>query len=182
MSDNQESMHSDIRQNIYSLTEIAKYARVTTEFIQECERENLIHVTVLHGMVGYGHDTVRRLIRIRHLHRDLGLDLTAIDCILRMRRKIGHLQKQIHDMERRSLKREQELMAEIQWLRRQSAQDCNREIMWFPVRHNHQFADSERPSLNCPVSQLLFGTTVALYSQQRLQARLMLNLKGWNSQ
>ena len=129
MSDNQNSMRSDIRQKIYSLNEIAKFARVTTEFIQECERENLIQVTVMHGAIGYGADTVRRLVRIRHLHRDLGLDLTAIDCILRMRRKIGNLQKQLHDMERRMLAREQELTTEIQRLRKRLVQEGNWKIM-----------------------------------------------------
>jgi len=129
MSDKQDPRHSDIRQKIYSLNEITKFARVTTEFIQECERENLIQATMMHGTVGYGHNTVRRLIRIRHLHRDLGLDLTAIDCILRMRRKIGNMQKQMHDMERRMLAREQELMTEIQRLRKRLAQECNWKIM-----------------------------------------------------
>ena len=129
MSNNQYLMHSDIRQKIYSLNEIAKFARVTTEFIQDCERENLIQVTVMHGTIGYDPDTVRRLIRIRHLHRDLGLDLTAIDCILRMRRKIGNMQKQMHDMERRMLEREQELTAEIQRLRKQLAQVSDWETM-----------------------------------------------------
>ena len=123
MPDNQNSMRSDIRRKIYSLNEVAEFARVTTEFIKECERENLIQVTVMHGTIGYGHDTVRRLIRIRHLHRDLGLDLTAIDCILRMRRKIGNLQKQMHDMEQRMFEREQELTAEIHRLRKQLAQE-----------------------------------------------------------
>jgi DNA-binding transcriptional MerR regulator len=129
MPDNQNSMRSDIRQKIYSLNEIAKFARVTTDFIKECERENLIQVTVMHGTIGYGHDTVRRLIRIRHLHRDLGLDLTAIDCILRMRRKIGNLQRQMHDMEQRMLEREQELTAEIYRLRKQLAQECDWKTM-----------------------------------------------------
>jgi DNA-binding transcriptional MerR regulator len=129
MSNNQDSMHSDIRRRIYTLNEIAKFARVTTDFIQECERENLVQVTMMHGTTGYSHDTVRRVIRIRHLHRDLGLDLTAIDCILRMRRKIGHLQKQMDEMERRMLAREKELTAEIQRLRKQLAQECNWKIM-----------------------------------------------------
>jgi len=112
-----------------SVTEIAKYARVSIEFIQECEHENLIQVSMVHGTKHYEHDTVRRLIRIRHLHRDLGLCLTAIDCILRMRRQIGHLQKQIYDMERRMSAREQELTAEILRLRKQLAQDCNWKFM-----------------------------------------------------
>ena len=129
MSNKQDSMHSDIRQRIYTLNEIAKFARVTTDFIQECERENLIQLAMVRGTKGYGHDTVRKLIRIRHLHRDLGLDLTAIDCILRMRRKIENLQKQMHDMERRMLAREQELMTEIQRLRKQLAQESEWKIL-----------------------------------------------------
>ncbi len=123
MSEKQDSMPSDVRQKIYSLAELAKYARVTAKFVQECERENLIQVTIVHGTIGYSQDTVRRLIRIRHLHRDLGLDLTAIDCILRMRRRIVHLQEQMHDMERRMIAREQELTAEIQRLRKLLALD-----------------------------------------------------------
>jgi DNA-binding transcriptional MerR regulator len=125
MSDKLDTMQSDIRQKIFSLTEIAKFARVTTEFIRECERENLIQVTVVRGAIGYSHDTVRRLIRIRHLHRDLGLDLTAIDCILRMRRQIAHLHEQLNDMERRMVAREQELTAEIQRLRKLLSLDCD---------------------------------------------------------
>ena len=129
MPEKQGSMRSDIHRKIYSLNEVATFARVTTEFIQECERENLIQVTMMHGTIGYGHDTVRRLIRIRHLHRDLGLDLTAIDCILRMRRKIGNMQKQMNDMERRMLEREQELTAEIQRLRKRLAQESEWKTM-----------------------------------------------------
>ena len=121
MSEKRNSMQSDINQKLYSLTEMAKYARVTTEFIQECERENLVQVTVVRGAIGHSQNTVRRLIRIRHLHRDLGLDLTAIDCILRMRRRIVHLQEQMHDMERKMVAREQELTTEIQRLRKQLA-------------------------------------------------------------
>jgi hypothetical protein len=65
------------------------------------------------------------VIRIRHLHRDLGLDLTAIDCILRMRRRIVRLQEQIHDLELRMVARERELTAEIQRLRHQLARESN---------------------------------------------------------
>ena len=129
MPENHNSMRSDMRQKIFTLNEIAKFARVTTEFIQKCERENLIRVTVMHGTIGYDPDTVRRLIRIRHLHRDLGLDLTAIDCILRMRRKIGNMQRQMHDMEQRMLIQERELTAEIYRLRKQLAQECDWKTM-----------------------------------------------------
>ena len=125
MSNEQDSRRSDMQQNVYSLTDIARFARVTTEFIRECEHENLIKVTAVRGTVGYSHDTVRRLIRIRHLHRDLGLDLTAIDYILRMRRRIADLQKQMHEMERRMAARERELTAEIQRRRQRLSQECD---------------------------------------------------------
>ena len=125
MSDKLISIRSDINQKTYSLTEIAKYARVTIEFIRECERENLIQAIAVRGSIGYSYDTVRRLIRIRHLHRDLGLDLTAIDCILRMRRRIVHLQEQMHELEQRMVGRERKLTAEIQRLRKQMALDSN---------------------------------------------------------
>lgn len=124
MSDKLLSMDTERNEKIYSILSTAKLARVTVEFIRDCERENLIQIATLRGSKGYGHDTVRRLIRIRHLHYDLGLDLTAIDCILRMRRQIAALQKQIHDTELRMLQREQEMLGEITRLRRQLARDC----------------------------------------------------------
>jgi DNA-binding transcriptional MerR regulator len=129
MSDNQHSMRSETRHKVYSLNATAKLARVSVEFIQECEREDLIEVTAVGGSEGYDYNTVRRLIRIRHLHRDLGFDLTAIDYLLRMRRQIGTLHNQMHTMEQRMLEREKELMDEIQRLRTQMAQDCNWKTM-----------------------------------------------------
>ena len=125
MSNEQDPRRSDMQQKIYSLADIAKFARVTTEFIRQCEHENLIKVTAVRDTVGYSHDTVRRLIRIRHLHRDLGLDLMAIDYILRMRRRIVDLQEQMHERERRMAARERELTAEIQRLRKQLSLECN---------------------------------------------------------
>ena len=100
-------------------------ARVTTEFICECERENLVHATMVQGNKGYGHEAIRRLVRIRHLHQDLGLDLMAVDCILRMRKRIATLQRQLDEMEQRKLQREQELLQEIQNLQRQIAIKCD---------------------------------------------------------
>jgi DNA-binding transcriptional MerR regulator len=106
---------------VYSLTETAKLARVTIEFIHECERENLVHATMAQGNKGYGHEAIRRLIRIRHLHQDLGLDLMAVDCILRMRKQIATLQQQLNEMEQHMLQREQELLQEIQNLQKRIA-------------------------------------------------------------
>jgi DNA-binding transcriptional MerR regulator len=110
---------------VYSLTETARIARVTTDFICECERENLVHATMAKGNKGYGHEAIRRLIRIRHLHQDLGLDLMAVDCILRMRKQIATLQQQLNEMEQHMLQREQELLQEIQNLQKRLAIKCD---------------------------------------------------------
>ena len=112
----------DIREKIYTVTSIARIARVTVEFVDECERENLIQPNIVHGQKGYDHEAMRRLIRIRHLTQDLGFDLDAADCILRMRRQIMILQEQLNDMEKRMFQREQELLNEIQNLRKRLAQ------------------------------------------------------------
>ena len=129
MSEKLIEIRSDSREKIYSQTSTAEIARVTMEFVCECERENLIQATIVQGRKGYNFEAVRRLIRIRHLHQDLGLDFNAVDCILRMRRQIATLQQQLNDMEERMLEREQELLNEIQNLRKHLAQ----ETRWMPT-------------------------------------------------
>jgi hypothetical protein len=59
MSSYREIFDADARQKLYSINQIAKFARVTREFIQECERGNLIQVTRVQGTEDYGQDTVR---------------------------------------------------------------------------------------------------------------------------
>jgi DNA-binding transcriptional MerR regulator len=125
MSEKRIEIRCDSREVVYSLTETAKLARVTTEFICECERENLVHAIMTHGNKGYGHEAIRRLVRIRHLHQDLGLDLMAVDCILRMRKQIVTLQQQLNEMEKRKRQRERELLQEIQNLKRRIAITCD---------------------------------------------------------
>ena len=80
-----------------------------------------IQPTIVHGQKAYDDETVRRLIQIRHLTRDLGFDLNAVDCILRMRRQILSLQEERRVMEERMFQREQELLKEIQYLRNRLA-------------------------------------------------------------
>jgi DNA-binding transcriptional MerR regulator len=125
MSENRIEISYGSRKIVYSLTETANLARVTTEFIHKCERENLVHATVVEGNKGYGPEAIRRLIRIRHLHQDLGLDLMAVECILRMRKQIATLQQQLDEMEQRMRWREQELLQEIQNLQKHIAIKCD---------------------------------------------------------
>lgn len=125
MSEKRIEISYGSRKIVYSLIETANLVRVTTEFIHKCERENLVHATVAEGNKGYGPEAIRRLIRIRHLHQDLGLDLMTVDCILRMRKRIATLQRQLDEMEQRKLQREQELLQEIQNLQKRLAIKCD---------------------------------------------------------
>jgi len=125
MSTNHQRMSHATGRELYSLSTAAKMARVTVEFIQTCEREDLIQATAVGKDRAYGYNMVCRLIRIRHLHWDLGFDLSAIDCLLRIRRQVTNLQRRLGEMEQRMSARERELMDEIQRLRRKMAQNSN---------------------------------------------------------
>ena len=129
MSEKRIDICCHTRETVYSLTETAKLARVTTEFICECERENLVHATMVQDKKGFGHEAIRRLIRIRHLNQDLGLDLMAVDCILRMRKQIAALQQQLDETEQRMRQREKELLQEIQILQKRIAIKCDWETV-----------------------------------------------------
>ncbi len=57
---------------------------VSEAFIHQCEREELVTSRVmLHGKKGLCFADVCKLKRIRHLHEDMGLDLEAVDFVLR---------------------------------------------------------------------------------------------------
>ncbi len=105
----------------YTLTAAAELARVNVEFIIECEQKDIIRPVVLEGRKLLDADTVKKLIRIRHLHHDLGLELSAIDCILHMRRQIILLKRELLEMEQRMTEREKELLEEINRLQNQDA-------------------------------------------------------------
>ena len=118
MPDKLIEIRSDSRGKVYTVTSIARIARVSVEFVNECERENLIQPNTVQGQKTYDDAMVRRLIRIRHFTQDLGFDLNAVDCILRMRRQILSLQEELSAMEERMIQREQKLLNEIQNLRK----------------------------------------------------------------
>lgn len=102
---------------------VARMARVSEEFILQCERENLVSSRImLHGMKGFCSADVCKLKLIRHLHEDMGLDLEAVDFVLRYRQRIKSIKHQLDEMEQRMRQREQEQEAEILTLRRRLAQ------------------------------------------------------------
>ena len=101
----------------------ARLARVSEEFIHQCEREELITSRImLHGKKGLCFADVCKLKRIRHLHEDMGLNLEAVDFVLRYRNRIKTMQRLLDEMEQRMRQKEQEHLTEILALRRRLAQ------------------------------------------------------------
>jgi len=97
----------------------ARLARVSEKLIHQCEREELITSrTMLHDKKGLCFADVCKLKRIRHLHADMGLDLEAVDFVLRYRTRIQTMQRRLEEMKQRLRRQEQAHRIEIMALRR----------------------------------------------------------------
>jgi len=86
----------------FEIRTAARLARVSEGFIYRCESEQLVTCRVmLHGKKGLCFADVCRLKLVRHLYEDMGLDLAAVDLVLRYRKQIRTLQRRLADMEQR---------------------------------------------------------------------------------
>ncbi|MBE0574848.1 MAG: hypothetical protein IH613_03030 [Desulfuromonadales bacterium] len=104
---------------------VARLVRVSVEFIQQCEREELITSRImLHGAKGLCSADINKLKLIRYLHEDMGLALEAVDFVLRYRDQIKTMKRQIVEMEQRLRQKEQQHQTEILALYRRLEQ-CN---------------------------------------------------------
>ena len=107
----------------------ARLAKVSKKFIRQCETEELIRPhTMIHGRKGLCFTDVARLKVIRHFHEDMGLDMEALEFVLRYRKRIETLKGRLEKMEQRVRRKENEYQAEIQSLRRQLAQVSDNEL------------------------------------------------------
>ena len=105
---------------VFSPDRAAALARVSVEFVRRCEREDLIPAqTTIGDKTGFLRTAVCDLMRVRHLHEDLGLDLEAVDFIMRMRRRVMDLERQLQENEQRMIAREEAFLTEIRDLRLQ---------------------------------------------------------------
>lgn len=96
----------------------ARLARVRVSFIRKCEREELLTSRImLHGKRGLCSSDVCKLKRIRHLHEDMGLDLEAVDFVLRYQDCIKIMKNRLDEMERHRQQMEQEYRKEMMTLR-----------------------------------------------------------------
>jgi len=97
---------------------VARLARVSEEFIVQCEHEDLVATRImLHGRKGLCCADVRKMKLIRHLHQDMGLDLEAVDFVLRYRDQLKKVKRQLDTAERRLRQKEEKHLAEIRLLR-----------------------------------------------------------------
>jgi DNA-binding transcriptional MerR regulator len=93
---------------------VARMARVSEEFILQCEHEDLVTAqTMLHGAKGLNPADVRKLKLIRHLHQDMGLSLDAIDFVLRYRERVKTMERQLNEMAQQLRQKEQDHQAEV---------------------------------------------------------------------
>jgi hypothetical protein len=105
---------------------VARMARVSEQFIFECEHEELVTThTTPDGRKALCREDVRKIRVIRHLHEDMGLDLEAVDFVLRYRERIKELRRRQVEMEERFRRREQEHLEELRALRRRLADSGN---------------------------------------------------------
>jgi hypothetical protein len=119
----QIAIYSDHPEVHFEHRSAALLARVSEEFIHRCESEKLVTCRImLHGKEGLCFADVHKLKLIRHLHKDMGLDLEAVDFVLRYRNRIKTMQRRLDEMKKRLGQKEQDHLAEIQALRRQLAQ------------------------------------------------------------
>jgi len=115
----------DEKERIFTRSVAAQLARITLDFLEECERAELVRAGRMPGgSPGYTTVDVRDLARIRRLRQDLGLDLAAVEVVLHMRRRMVEMLREIDVIESDMIRRERELQQEIQHLRRRLADDA----------------------------------------------------------
>jgi hypothetical protein len=108
------AIHCDHAEPQFELGTAAKLARVSEDFIYWCAREGLVEaVAMLHGKKGLCFADVCKLKLVRHLHDDMGLDLEAVDLVLRYRNRIRAMQRRLADMEQQMRQKEQAHQVEI---------------------------------------------------------------------
>jgi len=104
---------------IFARTVTAQMARVSLEFLGRLEAEDLMQPHTREGREpGYTPEDIHRLTLIRRLHETLGLDLAAIEVVLHLREQMLETLNRMEEMQRRFARREQELLQELNELRR----------------------------------------------------------------
>jgi len=110
----------------YTRTLAAQLADISLEFLERCENERLVEISIKSSdQPCYSVRDIRRLTIIRHLHEDLELDFPALEIVMNMRRQLLDLQQQLETVERRAIEREERLRREMINLCRRSAHEAD---------------------------------------------------------
>ena len=84
---------------LYTIGVVAEMLKVHPQTLRFYERKGLLHPNRTQGRTRrYSHDDVEELARLIRLTRDLGVNLAGVEIILRMRRRMMDMQKQIEDL------------------------------------------------------------------------------------
>lgn len=111
---------------LFSLGMAARLARVDTQFLVSCEHHGMVKPRLIGDRIRqYTLSDIRQIALIHRLHKELDLDLPALEVVLNLRRQVIKLQEQIALLERQSRLREQTLQAEIHRLRRMLSRMIN---------------------------------------------------------
>lgn len=111
---------------VYTRVVAAQKARISMEFLSQCEVEELVEIRVTaSGEEGYSPADIYHLNRIRRLHEDLELNLPAVEVVLNLRQQVLDLRAQMDELEQLMVQRERELLEELELLRRRLAADVD---------------------------------------------------------
>jgi MerR family transcriptional regulator, heat shock protein HspR len=84
---------------LYTIGVVAGMLRVHPQTLRFYEKKGLLHPNRTEGRSRrYSHEDVEDLARLIRLTRDLGVNLAGVEIILRMRRRMIDMQKQIEDL------------------------------------------------------------------------------------
>ena len=102
------TIYSDHSETHFEISTATRLAGVSEAFIMQCERQELVTCrAMLHGKKGLCAADISRLKLVRHLHEDMGLDLEAVDFVLRYRQQIEILRNRLAEMEQLLREKEQ---------------------------------------------------------------------------
>jgi DNA-binding transcriptional MerR regulator len=119
-------IRAEDEERIFTRNVAVQLARITREFLMECEREELIEPRpMMAGGEGYTWSDIEEIARMHRLRQDLGLDLGAVEVVLRMRHRILEMLDEVERLEEQLVRREERLHREIRRLRQQVAQDAD---------------------------------------------------------
>lgn len=90
---------SDRARPLYTIGVVAGMLKVHPQTLRFYERKGLLRPSRTEGRTRmYSQEDVEELARVIRLTRDLGVNLAGVEIVLRMRRRMLEMQKQIEDL------------------------------------------------------------------------------------